>query len=235
MKTMPGLMHNMIATTDAPSGSDGIPMNLFSGAARSDRWLISVDVTDSSTATKASLDLGSVGTGALDTIVRAKTRVGSDGDVITVRLLQDVAAYIEEDHVSSVTIRYIPGVTTVAQVEAMITSTSNLIEVGTIGTPGTVLQVADAFVHTPLADGVDGTATFGLILWARESNTKNWGRVEDVEHTIVAGRIVADGSSGRFHRFLDSLGNFDRVYFQRTGADGVVTCALTEIFEASGN
>lgn len=104
---------------------------------------------------KADLHLGTVGVGALDTVVRAKV-AGIAGELITVALVGDAGAGVTISEVgNAVTIHYHTGVSTVANVETAITGTSTLIEIETTGTAATVLVTpTDDFAATSLIGGV---------------------------------------------------------------------------------
>lgn len=108
-------------------------------------------------AVKASLDLDDV-TDNIDTVIRARV-AGASGDEIVVSLIGDAsssAGELEESD-TEVALHFQDGGTTVAQLEALI-ATSTLIEVQTAGTPSNVLDaIADAVSAVALAGGTDGT------------------------------------------------------------------------------
>lgn len=105
-------------------------------------------------AAAASLDLPGV---ALDTIVEARVE-GAAGNAITVELVGDAGAaagtLIEIG--TNVRLGYLPSSTTIAQLEALFSS-STLARVSTPGTGATVLGAGAAFAATPLAGGTDAT------------------------------------------------------------------------------
>jgi hypothetical protein len=109
-------------------------------------------------AVKASLNLATV-TDVVDTIVRARA-TGIGGNSITIEFVGD-ASFGAGDRVevgTNVKIRFQPGVSTVADIEALIDG-SALIEIDTVGTGATILSILDVVSSTPLANGVDGTKT----------------------------------------------------------------------------
>lgn len=112
----------------------------------------------------ATLDLGAVGGGALDTVLSATT-AGAAGNAITVRLVADsapAAGVSISRSGTALTIHFEADVSTVAHVEAAITALSggdDLCGVETAGTGATVLAGAAAFGATALAGGYDGQPT----------------------------------------------------------------------------
>lgn len=109
-------------------------------------------------AAKASLAMGGV-TPDVDTVVRAQL-AGAAGDGITVELVGDAsdgAGTIVEVGLN-VRVGFQPGVSTVADFEALI-GDSTLLEVETAGTAGNVLLVGDELAATPLTGGADPTLT----------------------------------------------------------------------------
>lgn len=114
----------------------------------------------SGSAVKAELDLDTP-SADLDTVVRAKT-AGAAGNSITVAAVGDsapAAGVTISEAGNAVTIHFESGVSTVANVETAIGTSSTLIEVKTAGTGATVLTAGgppgDAFSATALAGGVD--------------------------------------------------------------------------------
>lgn len=109
----------------------------------------------------AALDLGTLGTGALDTVLGATT-AGAAGNSITVALVADSAlgAGVTISRVgTALTVHVEDGVSTVAQVEtaiAALAGADDLAGVTTAGTAATVLTAADAFAATALSGGYDG-------------------------------------------------------------------------------
>ena len=104
---------------------------------------------------KASLDLGTLAAGNLDTVVEA-TVPGPTGNAVTVAAVGDrIDGTVTIQEVgTAVTIHYDDDVSTVAQVEASITANSTLIDVRTAGTGATVLNAGtDDFAATALAGG----------------------------------------------------------------------------------
>jgi hypothetical protein len=115
-----------------------------------------LDAIAAALAVKASLSLGTLAAGHLDTVVRARA-AGVGGNAVTVAATGDSApaggVTISESG-SAVTIHFEDGVSTVADVEAAIAAHSTKIEVATAGTGATVLADAtDDFTATHLAGG----------------------------------------------------------------------------------
>jgi hypothetical protein len=107
-------------------------------------------------AVAASLDLGAETVNA-DTVIAALVS-GAGGNEITVELVGDAVTQAGTlvEHGTNVRIGYLPGSTTVADLEALL-ATSALVEVLTPGTGATVLLVGDALAATPLAGGLAAT------------------------------------------------------------------------------
>lgn len=126
-----------------------------------------VDDTASVAAVKASKALAGVGTGALDTVVRATT-AGADGNNIRVYWLGDSGAGVTIEvqtgsDVRNVIIHYQAGVSTVGNVETAINGlagANDIIEIQTTGTGATVLA-AGAAAETQLTGGSDAVVTEG--------------------------------------------------------------------------
>ncbi len=121
-----------------------------------------VAVTTGGATQKASLDLGTLGNGKLNTVVRAQA-TGLAGESLTVTLIGDAAlgAGTIDDGPTDIILHYKIGVSTVADMETLI-GTSTLIEIATGGTAVTILDAGTAFAATPLAGGgthVDFTLT----------------------------------------------------------------------------
>lgn len=134
-------------------------------------------------AARATLDLGDE-TDNVDTVVQA-IATGEDGNVLLV-LVGDAVAQagtLDEDD-ATVTVHYLPGSTTVADLEALI-ATSALLEVATAGTGANVLDVTDA-ASVSLAGGTDGTLSPGSIPTSGESVTS----IPPGQTTAKTGRIV---------------------------------------------
>jgi hypothetical protein len=124
---------------------------------------ITVASTASGTpAAKAELDMNAAGNSVhIDTIVRAKLG-GTAGNLITVEVttgaptaagvLTEIGTHVKIQIKTTVT------ATTVADVEALITGGSTLLEVKTPGTGATSLDATDAFDSVPLAGGTAATA-----------------------------------------------------------------------------
>jgi hypothetical protein len=115
------------------------------------------DTTSPYTGVAASIDLGTVAAGHLDTVVQARL-VGVQGNDITVAATgsrsDGTVVITEVGH--AVAITYDDDVSTVANVEAAIASQSTLIEVATPGTGATVLDAAtDDFTAQLLTGGED--------------------------------------------------------------------------------
>lgn len=106
---------------------------------------------------KASLDLGTVGSFALDTVVRAR-QPGRDGNLQSVVVTGDsapAAGVTITDADGVTTIHYESGVSTVGNVETALAG-ADLIETQTAGTGATVLtSPADDITATALAGGED--------------------------------------------------------------------------------
>jgi len=109
-------------------------------------------------AVEATLDLDPLSPNA-DTIIAARL-AGAAGNQITVELVGDAlaAAGTIAEVGTNIRLGFLPGSTTVAQLEALL-ATSALVEVGTPGTAGNVLAVGDELAATPLAGGVNATMT----------------------------------------------------------------------------
>jgi len=110
---------------------------------------------------EAFLDLGTLGSGALDTVIEAQA-VGDGGELLTVELIGDSApaggVTIDESGDPVIVIHYESTVSTVADVEAAIGG-ATLIQVKTAGTGATILDTAtDDFEATNLAGGVTHVA-----------------------------------------------------------------------------
>lgn len=105
---------------------------------------------------QAELDLSTL-TDNVDTVIRAIAD-GTDGNAITIELVADGAtgAGALLELVTNVRISYLADVTTVADIEALLAS-STLVEVETAGTGASVLDAGDAFASAPLAGGVDAS------------------------------------------------------------------------------
>ncbi len=116
----------------------------------------------------ATLDLGGLAAGHLDTVIRAYSP-GVAGDDITVALVFGAPAGVTISRVgSALTIHARTGVSTVAAVEAAIAALSGadlLIAVDIPGTGATVLSTGagDAFTATHLANGAAGAFTVPLV------------------------------------------------------------------------
>lgn len=104
------------------------------------------------------LDLSTVTTNA-DSVLASLTP-GLLGDTFFVALVGDALAQAGslEENDSEVTIHFLPGMTTVADLEALV-ATSAIIEVATPGTGANVLDTVDAFALTRLSGGSDATIT----------------------------------------------------------------------------
>lgn len=110
--------------------------------------------------TLAELALATKGTGALNTVVQARTR-GDYGNAITVALTSrapDAGGVIITETGNAVSISIETGVSTVANVETKIGTNSTLIQVKTTGTGATVLTVADIFSASALAGATTTSA-----------------------------------------------------------------------------
>lgn len=98
------------------------------------------------------LDCATLGTHALDSILKGRMVSNNVGLPITVALVGDATGAVSIDSIdNAVTIHFKPGVSTVTLVEAAITAASNVVcplIVKTPGTGATVLQVGDAFART---------------------------------------------------------------------------------------
>lgn len=93
-------------------------------------------------AVKAEFALAGIGSGALDTVVRAAT-AGAAGNAITIVVIGDsTTTATAVDTSNKTTLHYKPGTSTVANVETAI-GTSTLIEVKTAGTGATVLTATE--------------------------------------------------------------------------------------------
>lgn len=151
----------------------------------------------------AELDLGTLGTGALDTVVRALAE-GVAGNAIAVELVSGLAASVVEIG-TLVKITIVDGVTAVADVEALL-ATSTLLEVATPGTGATVLVSADAFSATALAGGAaPSSAQSGVVPQPGDSitcappnsTTPKTGRVVGVGPMTAAAvtvHVLGDGA-----------------------------------------
>lgn len=109
------------------------------------------------TTQEAFLDLGTLGSGALDTVVEAQA-VGAGGELLTIEAIGDSApaggVTIDESGAPAIVIHYESAVSTVADVETAIGG-ATLIQVKTTGTGATVLDVAtDDFGATNLDGGI---------------------------------------------------------------------------------
>jgi hypothetical protein len=111
-----------------------------------------------SDATSATLAMSGV-TSHVDAVVQAR-EPGAFGNALTIELVPDASspagAIVEVG--TNVKLRYQSGVTTEAQLEALI-SQSAQIYVVTPGTPGHILDLTDRLASTPLAGGNDNSVT----------------------------------------------------------------------------
>ena len=122
----------------------------------------------------ASLDLGTVGTGALDTTIAA-TAAGADGNSITVALAADSGDGVTVSRSgTALTIHVEDGVSTVADVEAAIAALAgadDLVGVSTPGTGATLLTAADAFAAEALSGGADDGGTPTVVAVSQRAST----------------------------------------------------------------
>ncbi len=224
-KSTPGkALTQSTVTSAAPFGEVGVSIDgdLDLGHAKPDRWLIEVHYHDQTT--RASLDIDTIGTTDLDTVVEATDAYpGTEGNGITVAAIgdSDDGVTVEEDvSAGTVVIHYESGVSTVAHVEAALVGLE-LIQVKTAGTAGTVLTApGDDAVATALASGANDATTMDAFLWGRDVATKRWGVVNDVYGNVVKGEIFTDMAPGRQFIFMRDVGNFDRLYVSRDGSTG---------------
>ena len=179
------------------------------------------DATNIVLGIKATLDLGGVGSGDLDTIVRAKSP-GTAGNSITVAAVGDSGGGVTITEVgNAVTIHYESGVSDVAAVESAIGSQSSLIEVATAGTGATVLTApGDNFSATNLAGGLGVALTAEVPAATRDACVEECGfefTTGDLEVNsdgnlitttknltqlpIVAGQRVHVGDEGSAYQF----------------------------------
>lgn len=109
-------------------------------------------------ATKASLNLGGIGSGTLDTVIAAAV-AGVAGNAITFEAVADSGSGVTiEVAGAQVVVHFEDGVSTVADVEAAIAALAgpdDIIDVLTPGTPATVLTAADAIPESQLSGGAD--------------------------------------------------------------------------------
>lgn len=216
-----------------PVGDAGMDMNEIRGISKPDKWLVVVEVSNSTAL--ATLDLDTVSTD-LDTIVQA-VPLGGLGNGVSVRGVNRAAdgggVQITETAML-VTISWEQGVSTVAQVEAAITADATLVTVGTPGTAATVLGSNDAFVATHLAGGTDAANTSDVIVYGRDAILGGWGLYNDMYGTVKSGVMLDGVGLGRHHFVIRDLGLFDRVAFRRaTGeTDGQVDVKMYAISNA---
>lgn len=129
---------------------------------------------------------------------------------------------------STVVIHFSPG-NTVAEIEALITADSTLIEVKTAGTGATVLDAGDAFAATALASGAGVSVSAPVTVWGKLGD--NWGVA--VAAQTIAGVAASDASFYR-HLVVSDLGVYDRLYIEVgtiTGSGAQVSATATAVAE----
>lgn len=217
-KTQPGsgLSQTSIDAT-VPFGEVGVNLAQDEyGAARTDRWMLELHLYKENA--QATLDLGGVDTGQLDSTVGSRLP-GTEGNGIQIVLeVADALTVVDDMSANVVTITFVDGVTTVGDVEAAITADSTLIEVTVPGTAATVLVAADeiALGDATITGGTDTATTSDAYVWGRVAETRRWCLVNDVYGHIVKGKIATGIANGSHAYFLRDVGNFDRLYV--TGA-----------------
>jgi hypothetical protein len=170
-----------------------------------------VSLTTTGATAKASLDLGTLGTGALDTVIQAQV-AGAAGESITVQLIGDSGAGVtlDETGAPAIVIHYQSQISTVANVETAIGG-STLIEVKTAGTAGKILDATDdQFAATHLASGaaavkasldlITKTTHCDTVIQAKVAGTGgNAFRIAFVADGAGAGSLTLAGSDYTFH------------------------------------
>ncbi|MGE3454300.1 MAG: hypothetical protein AB7O24_04225, partial [Kofleriaceae bacterium] len=115
---------------------------------------------------------GDLGLVNADTVVQWRGRPGTEGDTWEVELVAGVSlSLVDDDGDQITTLTFVDGVTTVAELEELIDSTSTKIHVAVAGTPTNVLTAVDDEGSDTLHDGDD--ATNAITVYARRG-TGRW-------------------------------------------------------------
>jgi hypothetical protein len=153
---------------------------------------------------KAELDLGTLGSGALDSVI-GSLGSGGEGNLISIEVIGDSVlgggVEIEIDSENAITVHYESLVSTVADIETAI-GVFGIIEVTTPGTAITVLDVAaDDIPKTYLAGGIyshecvitdlgGGATKVGLRFIDGTSKAPSYGRSDLSDYKVADGAII---------------------------------------------